>query len=298
MLHFFNFVIQFEAHAGEAGGGYADAQAVAIEDLLSEFDGGIGHDHAHATEIDFGIAERLQVLHPCLMHEGEYAVVAQVPAVVQVGNANGDDGGETEMVGQLNFDAGHGDVLPKLVDLFHPAFRVFSPAPQLYNMDRLQAVSDTVISGMNTIDEIWQLAWQRLNEASILSTSKMYDGAFYLAGYSVELALKARIVQRMGIPNLFADMSHEQNIEGINEIRRAVKTHNLFTLLILGGLKEEFDREKARNTTVTQTISLLFGAWSESARYKPCGFFSETDVTRLVSLLKDETGLLIWIGKS
>ncbi len=51
--------------------------------------------------------------------------------------------------------------------------------------------------------EIEKLAWQRLEEAKILYENKMFDGAFYLAGYSVELMLKSKICNRMGIPNLF-----------------------------------------------------------------------------------------------
>lgn len=49
------------------------------------------------------------------------------------------------------------------------------------------------------------IAKQRLKEAVVLFNEGMYDGAFYLAGYSAELALKAKISEKFGIPNLFDD---------------------------------------------------------------------------------------------
>lgn len=91
---------------------------------------------------------------------------------------------------------------------------------------------------MTNPKEIKELALQRLKEADVLFQNKMCDGAFYLAGYSVELILKAKICERLGIPNLFDEKNTDANsIEGIGEIRKPLKTHNLFTLLIFSGLK-------------------------------------------------------------
>lgn len=144
--------------------------------------------------------------------------------------------------------------------------------------------------------EIKQLAWQRLEEAKILYSNGMCDGAFYLAGYSVELMLKAKICERLGIPNLFDESDKNANaIEGIGEIRKAVKTHNLFTLLIFSGLKVKFDNDKATNKSLAKANSLLFSAWDESARYKPCGHFKPADVNNLITLLQDKDGILKWI---
>lgn len=149
---------------------------------------------------------------------------------------------------------------------------------------------------MTNPSEIIKLAWQRVQEAEVLCANKMYDGAFYLAGYSVELMLKAKICERLGIPNLFDDSDKSANsIEGIGEIRKAVKTHNLFILLIFSGLKVKFDNDKATNKTLAKTNSLLFSAWDESARYKPCGHFKSSDVNNLINLLKDINGISKWI---
>ncbi len=152
---------------------------------------------------------------------------------------------------------------------------------------------------MKNPKEIKDLASQRLKEAKILYENQMFDGAFYLAGYSVELLLKAKICERLGIPNLFDETDVNTNsIKGIGEIRKTLKTHNLFTLLIFSGLKIKFDRDKATNIDLAKSNSLLFNAWDENARYKPCGHMQDKDVEKLINLLSDPNGILTWIEQN
>jgi len=127
----------------------------------------------------------------------------------------------------------------------------------------------------------------------------MCDGAFYLAGYSVELMLKAKICDRLGIPNLFDETNSNTNsIRGIGDIRKTLKTHNLFTLLIFSGLKVKFDNDKANNKDLAKANSLLFNAWDENARYKPCGHMLDKDVEKLINLLSGANGILSWIEQN
>lgn len=152
---------------------------------------------------------------------------------------------------------------------------------------------------MTTPDEIKKLAKTRLDEAEILFHNGKCDGAFYLAGYSVELMLKAKICERLGIPNLFDETDFKTNqISGISEIRKTLKTHNLFTLLIFSGLKVKFDTEKAKNKNLAKANSLLFSNWNENARYKPCGHMKDEDVQILLHLLSDKQGILKWIEQN
>lgn len=123
---------------------------------------------------------------------------------------------------------------------------------------------------------------------------------FTLAGYSVELTLKAKICDRLGIPNLF-DLENPASagMEGIGDVRRALKTHDLFVLMIYSGLKAKFDAEKSTSKELSATNSVLLGNWNESARYKPVGHFEPTDVLKSIELLKDnQNGLLQWINKN
>jgi hypothetical protein len=151
---------------------------------------------------------------------------------------------------------------------------------------------------MNNPLEIEKLALERLSEAEILYDNDKFDGAFYLAGYSVELMLKAKICQTFGVPNLFDEQNTPINLSGIGDVRKALKTHNLYVLLIFSGLKVKFDTEKSGNKHLFKANSLMFGNWDENSRYKPCGFTKPKDVQELISLLKHKNGLLQWIKNS
>ncbi len=153
---------------------------------------------------------------------------------------------------------------------------------------------------METPEEIDELAISRFDEATILFNNKKFDGAYYLAGYAIELMLKAKICRNLGIPNLFSE--NESSIStigaGVSEVRKALKTHNLLTLLIFSGLKNKFDNDKAVNKNLSLANSLLFQSWSENLRYKPCGNTSESECKNLIELLKRDNGLMQWISRS
>jgi hypothetical protein len=149
---------------------------------------------------------------------------------------------------------------------------------------------------MDTPTEIKQIAWNRLAEAKVLFRNKMYDGAFYLAGYSVELMLKAKICENWGISNLFA-IGDKVNPD-ISKIREIVKTHKLTILLILNGLKYKFDTDKAKNKNLFKANSLLFEKWSEQVRYFPLGTIRKEEAKDLIDLLKHNKGLLKWIEQN
>jgi HEPN domain-containing protein len=155
---------------------------------------------------------------------------------------------------------------------------------------------------MDSPQNIQQIAYLRIAEARVLYANGMYDGAFYLAGYSVELMLKAKICERFCMPNLLDEDCKEVNcIEGINDIRRVVKTHNLITLLIISGLKCKYEGEMALNPVFTTMMELVFRKWSESARYNLVGTAQREDVEKIIALLGGDNnfnGLLLWIEKN
>ena len=153
---------------------------------------------------------------------------------------------------------------------------------------------------MKAAEEIKQLAFERLQEAIILCDNGKYDGAFYLAGYSIELMLKAKVCEQWGIPSLF-DESYQTH--GISEMRRAVKTHDIAVLLIFSGLKAKFDLAKSTNMVLAEINMLLFTSsgrclWNEQVRYQSSGSQYPEDVKALITLLQHEEGLLQWINKN
>ena len=147
---------------------------------------------------------------------------------------------------------------------------------------------------MTNPEEIRKLAYLRLKEADVLYNNGLFDGAFYLAGYSVELMLKAKICERINVPNLFDEKS-TTIIEGISDIRKVVRTHNLFTLLIMSGLKNKFDADKASNKQLALSNSILFNRWSEESRYLPLGTCTDKNAENLINLLSGKEGILQWI---
>ena len=142
------------------------------------------------------------------------------------------------------------------------------------------------------------LAILRLEEAEILVRNNKPDGAFYLAGYSVELALKAKIAERLGISSLFADRLLEtEKFPEPDGLRRLVKTHNVGLLLVLSGLRPAYIQAKATSRTFAKFDQLLL-SWSEQLRYRLPGQVSTQDVQDFIHFLGNQNGLLQWIANS
>ncbi|MFZ2726207.1 MAG: HEPN domain-containing protein [Methylococcaceae bacterium] len=155
---------------------------------------------------------------------------------------------------------------------------------------------------MKNSNEIKQLAYERLSEAQILCNNGKYDGAFYLAGYSIELMLKAKICQHLGIDNLFDKEGCQ--IPSISDLRKVVETHNINLLLLFSGLEQKFRIAKATNIKLKDAY-LFFTAitgnktdWNEQVRYLPIGSKTEQEVREFINLLHDEEGLLKWIEQN
>jgi hypothetical protein len=100
------------------------------------------------------------------------------------------------------------------------------------------------------------LAETRLEEARMLRAKGLYSGAYYLAGYVIECALKAKIA---------ADFREDE----IPELKRvqSIYTHDLGALLSLAVLKEALDAEKVLNPDLYRRWTIA-KAWSENARYQ------------------------------
>src|SRR6202000_1856868 len=99
---------------------------------------------------------------------------------------------------------------------------------------------------------------------------------------------KAKICERLGLPNIYDEDFKETEIKGIGEFRRLLKSHNLSLLIVLSGLKTKFDKAKAKNRTLNNANSLLINCWDENVRYKPCGHKDGKDVEKLLTLLSDK----------
>ena len=140
---------------------------------------------------------------------------------------------------------------------------------------------------MPTRMELKELAKTRLQEAKLLYNRGLYDGSCYLAGYVLEMALKARICKVLDVAD-YPDTG---------EISRSFKTHNLIVLLRLAGLQRRLDTAIATNPNLLQSWSLIV-EWTEEFRYSPIGSSSQVRARAILSAVDDKKdGIFTWLKK-
>jgi HEPN domain-containing protein len=131
--------------------------------------------------------------------------------------------------------------------------------------------------------DLRQLAVLRLKEAQSLHRSGFWPGAYYLAGYAVECALKAcvaRATERYEFPEL--------------ERVRSSYTHDLLRPLRVAKLHESL-KEAMRQEPRLASNWATVGEWSEEARYEQR---SQADAANLLVALQDRKyGVLAWLKK-
>ena len=104
------------------------------------------------------------------------------------------------------------------------------------------------------------IARARLRDAQVLLRAKRFDGAWYLCGYAVELALKARICRTLKWPG-FPESA--QDFKGL----QSVKTHDLDILLRFSGV-EDGERHIQNTELFGLQIerAIIFRAWRPEAK--------------------------------
>lgn len=113
------------------------------------------------------------------------------------------------------------------------------------------------------------IARARLRDSRVLLKGKRLDGAVYLCGYAVELALKARICRTLKwseFPETAAEFKGLQSI----------KTHDLEILLRLSGVER-----RLKTTHLTEWSVVL--DWDPEKRYQATGKFTEEQATDIVT---------------
>ncbi|QJD91297.1 DNA-binding protein [Duganella dendranthematis] len=114
---------------------------------------------------------------------------------------------------------------------------------------------------MLTISDLEEISAARLQDAQVLCAAGRFDGAYYLAGYSVELALKSRICKTLNWMDFPATNKEFERF-------RSFKVHDLEVLLKLSGLEATVkDKHLAEWGTVK--------AWQPEVRYRQVGFADE-----------------------
>ena len=134
---------------------------------------------------------------------------------------------------------------------------------------------------MNRTD-LQELARQRLRDARVLLRHGRYAGAYYLAGYAVECALKACI----------AKQTRRHDFPDKNAVTKT-HTHDLSELVRLAGLKSTLDKKAASDKAFELNWGLVKD-WEASDRYNTS--LLEADAADLYSAIAARrNGVMTWL---
>lgn len=125
---------------------------------------------------------------------------------------------------------------------------------------------------MLTRRELKQIARARLKDAEVLLSARRYDGASYLCGYAVEIALKAKVCETLkwkGFPSTSAEFKNYQSF----------RTHSLDVLLTLSGVEAKVKKRYFAAWSVVAD-------WDPEARYEPAGKVSEGGARSMIESTK------------
>lgn len=123
----------------------------------------------------------------------------------------------------------------------------------------------------------------RIDEAKVLLDAGRFAGAYYLAGYAVECALKAVIARRVHSGD-FPDKS----------LAESAYTHDLVRLARVAGV--EGDLEAARSVNASLDVNWAIAKdWNETARYTAIRTAGEA--LALYGACAGRNGILPWVKK-
>ena len=129
--------------------------------------------------------------------------------------------------------------------------------------------------------QLQQLSEVRLNEARSLLAAGLPDGAYYLAGYAIECALKACIAKR----------TQEHDFPDKKQVNES-HTHNLAELMRLSNLAAKFQIAFQSNPSLQNQWKTV-QEWSEASRYWRWGL---ADAEELLEAIEGVSGgILPWM---
>lgn len=129
-----------------------------------------------------------------------------------------------------------------------------------------------------------ELCSVRLEEALALLDDGHWDGAYYLAGYAVECALKACICRQSG--------AHDFPPKDTNKTHY---THNLVELIRTAGLKDALAAHSSQDPVFERNWSIVRD-WDEQSRYRR---LAEIEAVMLLAAVTEPVhGVLAWVKLS
>jgi len=136
---------------------------------------------------------------------------------------------------------------------------------------------------VTTKKDLETLADMRLGDASILFSTGRYSAAYYLAGYSVELGIKACIA------SLF-----QANTIPDKDLINKIYQHNLNALLRLTSMEQEFQHDRKADSFLDANWGVA-SQWTEASRYAVWDQFAAASMLQAVG--DQDHGVLQWLKK-
>ncbi len=122
---------------------------------------------------------------------------------------------------------------------------------------------------MISIDALRAIGEAKLEDAKVLFASDRIDGAAYLCGYAIELALKAQICRTLGWKGYPQTAKEFENYQ-------TFKTHKLDVLLHLSGQEQRIKEEQLKAWSA-------IAEWNPEVRYKEVGYAIREDVELMLA---------------
>jgi len=144
---------------------------------------------------------------------------------------------------------------------------------------------------MKSPNDIIILAEDKLKDADCLFENSRFASAYYLAGYVIELLLKARVCMNLGINDIFDfDNLNRKRLNVDNNLNRSLKVHDYDQLLVLSGLHPFYEQEN--NNVYFKADWSIISQWSQHSRYLTEK--TETEVKDFITSIKNVKS---WIEK-
>ena len=121
---------------------------------------------------------------------------------------------------------------------------------------------------MIPVTELDRIALARLDDAKTLLVAGRHDGAIYLCGYAVEVALKARICRTLNWPEF-------PTTGGEFQPYKSFQTHELDVLLRLSGQERNV---KQQNFGDWNTVAV----WKSDSRYNVVGTAQKNEAEAMI----------------
>lgn len=120
--------------------------------------------------------------------------------------------------------------------------------------------------------DLIKIARARIRDAEALLHSKRFDGAVYLCGYVVEIALKVRICKTLKWTEWPSSRSDFQKYQ-------TFRTHDFDTLIHLSGIEAKIKKDYSYEWSNV-------AEWEPGLRYKPIGSATQKDAKMMIESSK------------